>query len=205
LLVIRAKECDEEFFEVMVSEEFIVRKISTILQFTTSGDFRPAFDVLATYNCNSISCLLEHVEKEMRYDIAVWVKARLKLLGSFINGGLRMPTCLKYHDEPIKRIIVGLLYAIREKITMPIVLDDTLSFVLNEVYREAFIAMMRPYMVSVNKYLETRELLSFNPVIVTPSGSGGVYRLARPDKYVVIFDDRRWELSRKDIEKIAYS
>jgi len=190
----------------MISEEFVVKKISTILQFTSSGEsFKPAFDILATYNCSTINCLLEHIEKEMRPDVAMWIRARLRLLSSFINGGgLRIPTCLANYDEPIRRIVVGLLYAAREKITMPIVLDDMLSFVLNEAYRDAFIAMARPFKVSINERLDTHRLLSFNPIIITPGGNE-IYRLTRPGKYVILFDHFRWELDRKAVEKIAYS
>jgi len=205
LLIIRAKECTEEFYEVDVSEEFVAKKISTILQFTSSGEsFKPAFDVLATYNCSTINCLLEHVEKEMRQDIAMWIRARLKLLSSFINSKVKVPTCLSNFDEPIKRIAAGLLYALREKITTPVILDDTLSFVLNDAYRQAFVAMMRPFKASINERLDTHRLLSFNPIIITPGGNE-IYRLSRPGRYIVLFDHFRWELSRKDIEKIAYS
>ena len=204
-MIIRAKECTEEFYEVDVSEEFVAKKISTILQFTSSGEsFKPAFDVLATYNCSTINCLLEHVEKEMRQDIAMWIRARLKLLSSFINSKVKVPTCLSNFDEPIKRIAAGLLYALREKITTPVILDDTLSFVLNDAYRQAFVAMMRPFKASINERLDTHRLLSFNPIIITPGGNE-IYRLSRPGRYIVLFDHFRWELSRKDIEKIAYS
>jgi len=205
LLIIRTKECAEEFIEMMISEEFIVKKISTILQFTSSGEsFKPAFDVLATYNCSTINCLLEHVEKEMRPDIAMWIKARLKLLSSFINSKVKIPVCLSTFDEPVRRIVAGLLYAMREKITTPVILDDALSFVLNDAYRQAFVAMMRPFKVSVNERLDTRQLLSYNPIVITPGGNE-IYRLANPNKYVIFFDHQRWEVSRREIEKIAYS
>jgi len=147
---------------------------------------------------------LEHVEKEMRQDIAMWIRARLKLLSSFINSKVKVPTCLSNFDEPIKRIAAGLLYALREKITTPVILDDTLSFVLNDAYRQAFVAMMRPFKASINERLDTHRLLSFNPIIITPGGNE-IYRLSRPGRYIVLFDHFRWELSRKDIEKIAYS
>jgi energy-coupling factor transporter ATP-binding protein EcfA2 len=205
LLIIRAKECAAEEFFVDVPEEFIVKKISTILQFTSSGEsFKPAFDVLATYNCSSINCLLDHIEKEMRQDIAMWIRARLRLLSSFINGKIKVPLCLSTFDEPVKRVVAGVLYAIREKITMPIILDDTLSFVLNDAYRQAFVAMMRPFKVSINERLDTHRLLAFNPIITTPGGNE-IYRFSRPNKYVILFDNFRWELDRKAVEKIAYS
>ena len=139
-------------------------------------------------------------EKRYREDISQWITARLKALKRFVdNDSVTLPTCLKV-DELIRRIVVGLLYVVRPHITYPIILDDALSFVVNEIYRESFIAMMRPYMLSINKYLETRDLLSYNPIVITPGGAGGAYRLARPDKYVVIFDSHRWELDRKAVE-----
>jgi hypothetical protein len=88
---------------------------------------------------------------------------------------------------------------------MPIILDDLLSFVINELYSEAFGAMMRPYIFTANRNLASQELLMYNPIIITPGGQGGHYRLADPHRYVILFDEKRWSIPRKDIEKIAHS
>ncbi len=49
------------------------------------------------------------------------------------------------------------------------------------------IADVRPYLVSLNYYGDSREILRFNPVIISPGGHAGFFRLAHPDKYAVIF------------------
>lgn len=149
--------------------------------------------------------MIEASEKYFKNDIAIWITARIKLLSEFVDGNnVVIPTCLN-EDELIKRLVVGVLYAIRRLIPLPIVIDDILGFVINESYRESFIAMMRPFIVSINRYLDTRDLLQFNPIIIAPGGAGGFYRLARPDKYVVILDGSRWEIPRREIEKLANS
>ncbi len=86
-----------------------------------------------------------------------------------------------------------------------IIIDDMISFILNERYSDAFIAMMRPAILTINRYLDNKEILMFNPVIIAPGGHGGFYRLARPDKYVILFDGSRWEVPRREIERLANS
>ena len=207
LLVIQAKDCHKEAVKFQIPEQEIVKRISSILQFTAYDGFRPAFDILSTFSCDKLMCLVETTEKVFKSDVAIWITSRIKLLNKlFIDGNnVTIPTCLNDGDELVKRLVVGILYAVRQFISLPIVLDDALGFVVNESYREAFIAMMRPFIVSINRYLDSRDLLQFNPIIVAPGGAAGFYRLAHPNKYVVIFDDRRWELHRREIEKIAYS
>ncbi len=205
-LFIRAKDCSESFIKIQVPEKEVVNHISSVLQYTVNDGFRVSFDILSLAECSSIDCLMAFAEKRYREDVSQWVTARLKALKRFVdNDSVMLPTCLKGTDELIRRIVIGILYAIRPYITYPVILDDVFSFVVNEVYRESFVAMMRPYFLAINRYLETRDLLSYNPIVITPGGAGGAYRLARPDRYVVIFDHQRWELPRKAIEKIAYS
>jgi hypothetical protein len=209
-LIIRAKDCSEDYVVIPLSEQVVLKHISGILQFTASDGFKASFDRLRFVECNNfnVDCLIEYVEKRYREDVTEWILPRLLALKQFIHiseGKIRIPTCLKDEDELIRRLVVGILYAVRPYFALPIVLDDMLSFVVNEAYRDSFLAMARPFMVSLNKYLESRDILNFNPTVITPGGAGGIYRLARPDKYVVIFDHMRWELPRKDIEKIAYS
>jgi len=205
-LFIRVKDCNETYMEIMLSEQEILKHISGILQFTASDGFKPAFDRLAFTQCSNVDCLISYVERRYREDIADWIVPRLLALKQFIIGErIRIPLCLTRHDELIRRITVGILYAIRPYVTFPVILDDAFSFVINEAYKESFIAMMRPYMISLNRYLMIEDLLRFNPVIITPGGASGLYRIAKPDKYVIIFDHNRWEIPRKDIEKIVYS
>jgi len=205
LLVIRSKDCENEKVKLEIPEVFVIKKISSLLHFTAQ-DIKPAFDVLAATSCTSIQCLEEYAEKQFREEIAIWIIARLKILQQFINeNAIELPLCLEQYDEIVKRMIVGISYAVRSKIPWPVVFDDALSLIINNKYAVAWPAMMRPYMFSINQFLETKELLSYNPVIIAPGGHGGLYRLARPDRYIILFDGSRWELPRRDVERIANS
>ncbi len=192
--------------EIRGVADIVVKKISSVLQFTASDGFKTSFDVLSTAECNNIQCLFEFINKKYRSDIAPWIEARLKILTRFIkDDAVIIPLCLANYDEIVKRLLLGILYVLRNRIGVPIVLDDMLSFITNELYSEAFVAMMRPYIVSINRELDSKEILMYNPVIFTPGGHGGVYRISHPTKYVVLFDGERWTLPRKEVEKIAYS
>jgi len=202
-LIIRVKDCSENYVEILLPEEEVLRHISGVLQFTASDGFKASFDRLAFTSCNNIDCLIEYVEKRYKPDVADWIIPRLLALKRFVEKDkVKIPTCLKREDELVRRIVVGILYAIRPYITYPVILDDALSFVVNENYRDSFTAMMRPYMISLNRYLLTGDLMTYNPIVVTPGGAAGIYRIAHPYHYVVIFDSFRWEVPRKDIEKI---
>ncbi len=206
VIFIQSKDCKEDVIEIPNVANIVVRKISSILQFTVTDGFRPSFDKLETAECDNIQCLFDYTAKRFKPDVAEWVESRLKALSRLMKeDAVVIPTCLKETGELVKRLIVGLLYALRSRIGVPIVLDDTLSFVVNEVYLEAFLAMMRPAIYTLNRLLLQHEIVKFNPVVITPGGQGGFYRLAHPYKYVVIFDSHRWELPLKEVEKIAYS
>jgi hypothetical protein len=193
----------------------VIKRISSVLQFTAADGFRISFDFLTASNCDTVQCLMDYTNKKFKPDIATWVETRLEVLQRLFmadgvasrdaNNKITIPTCLKNYDEIAKRLLLGVLYVLRNKISVPIVLDDSLSYVANESYLQAFLAMMRPYIRMLNRYPKTEELLGYNPIILTPGGQGGFFRLARPDKYIIIFDHNRWELDRKAVEKIAYS
>jgi hypothetical protein len=205
MIFVQAKDCTEKWIKIDV--DLVVKRISSILQFTASDGFKPSFDILAAMatSCASISCLREVVRK-FKQDVAVWVEARLEALQQFVDsdGNLKIPICLAQHDELTRRLVLGILYAVRHRYIMPIIIDDALAYITNVSYKEAFNAMMRPYMITVNYYMDVKELLMFNPIIITPGGTA-LYRLARPNKYVILMDHLRWELDRRIIEKIAYS
>jgi len=207
-IAIGVKDCFETgYVEFRIPESKIVRRISSILQFTSSDGFRISFDLLALAPCETIDCLIQYAEKEYREDIAKWIISRLRLLKRFVyNDVVRIPLCLGEDDEGIRRLIVGILYVIRMYVPHLYILDDALSYVINTVYLPAWIADTRPYMISLNYYAgDSREVLRFNPVIFSPGGHAGFFRLAHPSRYVIIFDSRRWEIDRKEIEKFVYS
>jgi hypothetical protein len=205
LLHIRSKDCDDnEVFEIPA--KIIIKKISGVLHFTANETLKPSFDVLASISCEDLTCLIENVDKRFKPEIAAWITARLTILNQFISGdNIRIPLCLKNYDEIVKRLVLGVTYVARPHISAPYLVDDTAALIVNLLYEEAYVGTMRPYWIVRNKYLETRELLMFNPITITPGGAGGTYRFARPDRYVVIFDDKRWELPRRAVEKIVYS
>jgi energy-coupling factor transporter ATP-binding protein EcfA2 len=208
VIVIRAKECSaENVITVSMEQSEIIRKISGILHFTTGDGLRPSFDVLAASSCNDISCLKEFIYKKFKQDIATWIEARLAVLEQiFIGDGIiKIPTCLTFYDEIVRRMAMGVLYVARHKITKPVIIDDKLALVTNEPYDDAYIAMMRPSKIAINRFIDTKEMLAFNPIVLSPGGAAGIYRLSRPERYTIIFDHNRWELSRREIEKIAYS
>ena len=206
IIYIKARECQNDTIKIMgIPESYIAKKISGILHFT-SQELRPSFDTLISSNCSNLTCLINYAEKKFRDDIASWIVARIETLQQFIHDDVvEIPSCLEDFDELIRRLTVGLLYAIRSKIKAVVVLDDVLSLITNERYGDAWVAMMRPFVIATNTYLETKEMLRFNPVVITPGGHGGSYRLARPGKYVIIFDHNNWEVPFNDIEKLANS
>jgi hypothetical protein len=206
IIFVQAKDCSESWLEVPGADA-VIKRISSVLHFTVSDGFRPSFDALRKANCADIQCLIDYAKKRYKPDVSEWIETRLELLSSlFIKGDkIVIPLCLANEDELIRRLLVGILYVLRNRINMPIIMDDMLSFVTNEPYSEAFAAMMRPYMFSVNRNLDSREMLLYNPIIITPGGQGGHYRLAEPHKYVILFDSYRWAIPKKDIEKITRS
>ena len=208
VIFIQAKNCkSQEKIEFRGASKLIVKRVSSILQFTTSEGFKSSFDLLSTAECDDLDCLIEFVNKKYKSDVAVWVEPRLKMLKKFVKDDVVViPTCLSEEDDELmRRLIVGILYVLRSKTNAPIILDDLTSYVVNIIYSEAFAAMMRPYKLSKNKDLTSDEILMYNPVVIAPGSHGGFYRLAHPDKYVILFDGNKWTVPRKDIEKIAYS
>jgi hypothetical protein len=205
VIYIQAKDCTEKVIE-LPGADVIIKKISSLLQFTASDGFKPSFDALSTAECNDLQCLFDIIDKWYKIEVGLWVKARLKMLMRFIsNNKVIIPTCLAQYDELAKRLVIGLLYVLRDKIYAPIMIDDMMSFVTNMMYSDAFSAVMRPYWYTKNRNLTSEEILAHNPIVITPGGQGKIYRIADPYKYVVLFDHYRWKLPRKDIEQIANS
>lgn len=193
---------------LLVPEEVIVKRISAVLHFAAEG-IKPSFDVLRGKT-------LEEIENQLgkfKNDIAEWIQARIRVIKNWKKGeNIEVPLYLKDSDELERRIVLGILYVSRHLFPIPFLLDDTMAFVVDKKYGEAFYAMMRPYLASVNRYLDSKELLNFNPVIITPGGAGvsvaprhGPHRLARRDKYVILFDGHRFEVPLQEVRKLVQS
>ena len=133
-LFIRVKDCSEGYVEIPIPQRTVLQHISGILQFTASDGFKTSFDRLRFVECShsfNVDCLIEYVGKKYREDIADWILPRLLALKQYVfEEKVRIPTCLKDEDELVRRLIVGILYAIRPYFALPIVLDDMLSFVV---------------------------------------------------------------------------
>ena len=201
----RVKDCEEESYEVGVpeGERYLVSRVSSILHFTVERGFRVSLDLLQEASAFTLGDLVEWTERNYPSEVSRWVKLRLRMLQRFLdNGRVVLPLCLKRYDEGARRLVVGLLYALRPYIISPIMLDDALAFVLNERYGEAWSAMMRPYIISVNRYLETRELLAFEPVVIAPCETP-LYRFCSKDKYVVIWGRKLNEIPFEEVRALA--
>ena len=174
VIVVSVKE-KQSVEHVDIPEDVVINGISRALHFTAIG-LRPSFDVLSVHSPKSLEDL-ENIASKFKIDIAEWVLARLRVIKQWLveeNGRryVRVPLYLRDYDELERRLTVGLLYAARPHLPYIFVFDDSMAFVLNESYKEAALAMLRPYLISVNRYLDGRELLLHNPVIITPGGSG---------------------------------
>jgi hypothetical protein len=83
-------------------------------------------------------------------------------------------------------------------------LDNIFGFVFDDKRSQRWFATYaRPFIISINRHLDTDELLGYNPVVITPGGQGGVYRIASPNRYLVLFDSHRFEIDAKEIKKLA--
>ncbi|MDT7873929.1 MAG: hypothetical protein RQ859_00995 [Pyrobaculum sp.] len=202
------KECgegkQETEIEIKNLERKIVKKISTILHFTASSSLKPAFDLLITSKCEDLKCLIEFAEKKFRSDIAMWITARITVLKDYFirNGKLVIYLCLEEFDELIKRMLIGLIYALRSEIPYFVIIDDALAIILNNMYGEVWPAITRPYLASFNYYPEASDMLKFDPVIIAPGGRQ-FYRVAKPDKYIVMYRGREWEIDASEVYAMA--
>jgi hypothetical protein len=168
-LLIRTKECDDEK-AIAIEEKVVLQHIASALHFTAERSIMPAIDRLTLYVNGSIESLISTVESKFKPDIAEWIKSRLEMIMKLKqNDKIFIPTCLQNYDEPYRRLALGLLYAVRPKIPLPIILDDSFAFIINESYAQAFVAMMRPYLLAINAYPDSRMLLSHSPVVLTPA------------------------------------
>ena len=207
-LYIGMKECKEKQKEVEIEiqnlERKVAKKISSILHFTASSSLKPSFDLLITSRCEDLQCLNGFVEKKFRSDVAGWITARITVLQDYFIRGNRLVIylCLEEFDEIIKRMLIGIIYALRSEIPYLLIIDDALAVVLNSMYGDIWPATTRPYLAALNYFPEANDTLRFDPVIIAPGGRS-YYKLAKPDKYVVMYRGREWEIDAAEVYAMA--
>ena len=209
VLPIGIKDCiDKEPIRIKIPdlEKKIAKKISSVLHFTASNTLKPSFDLLITSKCETIDCLIDFAEKKFRNDVAPWITARLVILKEYFISGdeLMIYTCLGEYDELIKRMSIGLAYALRPQIPHILVVDDALALVLNHMYGDIWPAVTRPYIASYNYFPEADETLHYDPVVIAPGGRS-YYKLAKQDKYIIMYRGREWEISASEVYALAKS
>jgi len=152
-----------------------------------------------------IDTITKRVEEKLGHDLSQLARVWLENIQMFIKGNsVLIPRCVQGYNEIALRLIPGIIVAIRHRTTLPVMLDDIFGFIFDDKRSQQwFAAYARPFIISINRYLDTAELLGYNPVVIPPGGQGGIYRISSPKKYVVLFDSRRFEIDAKEIKKLA--
>ena len=152
-----------------------------------------------------IDTITKRVEEKLGCDLSQLARVCLENIQMFIKGNsVLIPRCVQGFNEIALRLIPGIIAAIRHRTILPVMLDDIFGFIFDDKRSQQwFAAHARPFIISINRYLDTAELLGYNLVVIAPGGQAGVYRISLPSRYVVLFDSRRFEIDAKEIEKLA--
>jgi nucleoside-triphosphatase THEP1 len=152
-----------------------------------------------------IDTITKRVEEKLGHDLSLLARDWLENIQRFIKGNsVLIPRCVQGYNEIALRLIPGIIVAIGGRIKQPVVLDDIFSPIFDDKRSQQwFVAQVRPFIIGINRYLDTDELLGYNPVVITPGGQGGIYRIASPNRYLVLFDSHRFEIDAKEIKKLA--
>jgi nucleoside-triphosphatase THEP1 len=213
--------CNKGPYEVDVAQE-VIQHLDTVLHYVVDryyvADSSDITEIIRIDNLMNtviktareigtldIDTITKRVEEKLGQDLSLLARVWLKNIQMFIKGNsVLIPRCVRDFNEIALRLIPGIIVAIRGHIKTPVVLDDIFGFIFgDERNRQWFAAQATPFIIGINRYLNTEELLRYNPVVITPGGLGGIYRIASPKKYVVFFDSRRFKIDAKEIKKLA--
>ena len=203
--------CNKGPYEVDADQK-VIQKLGTVLHYVAdSSDIQ--IDTLMLIVAETareigtldIGVITKRAEEKLGHDLSQWARIWLENIQMFIKGNsVLIPRCVQGYDEIALRLIPGIIVAIRGHIKPPVVLDDIFGFIFgDERNQQWFAAYARPFIISINRYLDPEELLRYNPVVITPGGQVGIYRIASPNRYLVLFDSHRFEIDAKEIEKLA--
>jgi energy-coupling factor transporter ATP-binding protein EcfA2 len=190
----------------------VIQHLDTVLHYVAdSSDIRIdtlkylVADTARKIGALDIGVITKRVEEKLGHDLSQLARVWLENIQMFIKGNsVMIPRCVQGYNEIALRLIPGIIVAIRRRTTLPVMLDDIFGLIFgDERSQRWFAAYARPFIISINRYLDTEELLGYNPVVITPGGQGGIYRISSPNRYVVLFDSHRFEIDAKEIEKLA--
>jgi Cdc6-like AAA superfamily ATPase len=213
--------CNKGPYEVDAAQE-VIQKLGTVLHYVVDryyvADCSDNTEIIRIDNLMNIvaetareigtldiDTITKRVEEKLGHDLSPLARVWLENIQMFIKGNsVLIPRCVRHFDEIALHLIPGIIVAIWDRTKPPVVLDDIFGFIFgNERNQQWFAAQTRPFIIGINRYLNTEELLRYNPVVITPGGLGGIYRIASPKRYVVFFDGRRFEIDAKEIKKLA--
>jgi len=211
IYVAKDYNCNKGPYEVDAAQE-VIQKLGTVLHYVAdSSDIQ--IDTLMLIVAETareigtldIGVITKRVEEELGHDLSLLARVWLENVQMFIKGNsVLIPRCVQGFKEIALRLIPGIIVAIRHRTNLPVMLDDIFGFIFgDERSQRWFAAYARPFIISINRYLDTEELLGYNLVVIPPGGQSGIYRIASPNRYLVLFDSHRFEIDAKEIEKLA--
>jgi nucleoside-triphosphatase THEP1 len=221
IYVAKDYNCNKEPYEVDDVAQKVIQKLGTVLHYVvdryyiadSSDDTKISIDSLKYFVADTaerigtldIDTITKRVEEKLGQDLSLLARVWLENIQMFIKGNsVLIPRCVRDFNEIALRLIPGIIVAIRGHIKTPVVLDNIFGFIFDDKRSQQwFAAYARPFIISINRYLDTEELLRYNLVVITPGGQVGVYRISSPNKYLVLFDSHRFEIDAKEIEKLA--
>jgi len=172
---------------VKVRAEEVLSHLVDLHRPTASQPVMPALDRLQLVATRATS--LDDVRKQAeKFDprVAEWVLARIDALLELKEGEYVVVRADRPLNDLERRIAAGLLYAARlEGDPRLYILDDAYGFLAVEEFLREWLAVNRPYIVTINKYPDVDMLLAFQPIVIAP-GATPYYRYADPRHYVVL-------------------
>jgi hypothetical protein len=220
IYVAKDYNCNKGPYEVDAAQK-VIQKLGTVLHYVvdryyiadSSDDTKIRIDNLKDFVADTarrigtldIDTITKRVEEKRGRDLSLLARDWLENIQRFIKGNsVLIPRCVQGYNEIALRLIPGIIVAIGGRIKQPVVLDDIFSPIFDDKRSQQwFVAQVRPFIIGINRYLDTDELLGYNPVVITPGGQGGIYRIASPNRYLVLFDSHRFEIDAKEIKKLA--
>jgi hypothetical protein len=190
----------------------VIQKLGTVLHYVADSSdihidtlMHIVADTARNIGTLDIGVITKRVEEELGHDLSLLARVWLENIQMFIKGNsVLLPRCVHGFKEIALRLIPGIIVAVRHRTILPVMLDDIFGFIFDDKRSQRwFAAYARPFIISINRYLDTEELLGYNLVVITPGGQGGIYRISAPNRYLVLFDSHRFEIDAKEIEKLA--